>query len=742
MAGLITLKSIVDKHQPRTVECFYGVSEAGKGSDVGLRGSLIRSVFVALAALCALAAVPSAARATDAAGVLNVPTLTAPPPMDPKGAADAWKDAADAPLPWDVQHQRPSTEAATARVSTDGKNLYVRFDVTQRETLLTQQHANNVGDGTDDEVWVDLWPNGPNGFYYQFAATANGTHFQYSSENTAYAPTWDSFGAPHEGGFTVTMRIPLKIVRGTGSSAGWRIQFVRIIRSTGERQIWTYGPAQTNGDDLIYAGSLTGLAPAVASKAQPRLAVYALGAAGNEQGLATSRMGADISIPFTPTASFYSTIHPDFSNVEIDQQTIAPTAFARSYTEVRPFFTQGTNYFDNFDCDVCPFIAQLYTPAIPTPRDGYAFEGKQGPIAFAGFDAVGDGRNDGATSLRYNTPDNKWHITAQDVFANIPGGTDHTDTAGIQYSDSKHIDTYFDYGSDSGTNVLAGDRAQRYDGGAYWYTNTFGIGGSMRKLGEYYQPVDGFIQHPDIAGYAVFENKLWLFNKPDVLNSIQFGSFFDRYQGHTGGFNQTDNNVFLDVLTRNLIDVQFGVGSSYLRLSKGTFTPVSQNGVTLTWHSGSFNNPGQNENHGSSATPTTVTWYGGRFGPGMLDTWLRSSTLRVGNKATFTGEFDDTTQWLDAGGRNVQWLERYSYNYATGPDSSFSLGVRRIIGTAPLFDPSSPPSYTNAYNLSFAVHKRLPHDELYIAYGDASQLITVPQFIIKLIHYFGAEKGT
>jgi hypothetical protein len=29
-----------------------------------------------------------------------------------------------------------------------------------------------------------------------------------------------------------------------------------------------------------------------------------------------------------------------------------------------------------------------------------------------------------------------------------------------------------------------------------------------------------------------------------------------------------------------------------------------------------------------------------------------------------------------------------------------------------------------------------------VAYGDASQLTTVPQFIIKWIHYFGAEKGT
>ena len=45
--------------------------------------------------------------------------------------------------------------------------------------------------------------------------------------------------------YTVTMAIPIKIMRGSGGVNSWKVQFVRIIRSTGERQIWTYGSAQT-----------------------------------------------------------------------------------------------------------------------------------------------------------------------------------------------------------------------------------------------------------------------------------------------------------------------------------------------------------------------------------------------------------------------------------------------------------------------------------------------------------------
>ena len=134
-------------------------------------------------------------------------------------------------------------------------------------------------------------------------------------------------------------------------------------------------------------------------------------------------------------------------------------------------------------CDACPFIAQLYTPAIPTPRDGYAFEGKQGNFSFAGFDAVGTGRNDGASAVAYRSPDNQWSLTAQTVAANFPGLTDHVDTGGISFNDNKHVSAYFDYGTDHGTNVVDRTQAQRYDVGTYLYTNTFGFAASARKVG-------------------------------------------------------------------------------------------------------------------------------------------------------------------------------------------------------------------------------------------------------------------
>ena len=744
------------------------------------RGLLAAASVLALAralAMPAAAQTPSPVTSSGTVATLAIATVAAPPPLDPRADPAAWNAIPAVSLAWDVQHQRRATEPAQARLATDGRFFYARFDVKQRERLLQIQHANNVGDGTDDEVWVDFWPGGNAGFYYQFAATSNGTHFQYSSENSVYEPTWESHGSAFDGGFTVTMKIPIDILRGTGNGSTWKVQFVRIVRSTGERQIWSYAPAQTNGDDVTFAGLMAGMAPVSGARPKPRVALYGLGEAGSAaSGLSTSRAGADFSLPVTPTASFFGTVHPDFSNVEVDQATISPTAFARFFSEVRPFFTQTSNYFDNFDCDACPGLANIYTPNIPTPRQGYAIEGHQGQIAFAAFDSVGFGRIDAAESLGYKSPDNHVRYFMENVSANCslpatgacPFGRasvhDTTFANGLSYNDGKHVSGYANYGTDGGSNVAAGDQAQHYDLGTYLYTNTSGLALSTRKIGRYFVPADGLVQHPDIAGYAAYAVKLWNFTGASKLNSAGVSFYADRYHNRFGPLDQTDNGITFDALTKNRIDVTASIGSSYLlqdfdcTAATCVFSPVSQNGLGITYHSGTVSAPGNFPSHGGSSTPTSLTFNTGRFGPGRLDSWTRSTTMVAGTRGTLSLEADDTRQYLDARGRtNVQWLERASYTYAPSADSSFAIGVRRIVGTPPVVFAAAPTSCTTvativqidgslpctgAWNLSFAFHRRAPHDELYVGYGDASRLSTTPAFVLKLIHYFGAEKGT
>ena len=89
------------------------------------------------------------------------------PPLDPKAPSSTWSQATNLALPWNPVKSKPASEPTAADLTTDGHALYVRFDATQHEPIAAEQHTNDVGQGNDDEVWIDLWPNGISGYFYQ-----------------------------------------------------------------------------------------------------------------------------------------------------------------------------------------------------------------------------------------------------------------------------------------------------------------------------------------------------------------------------------------------------------------------------------------------------------------------------------------------------------------------------------------------------------------------------------------------
>jgi hypothetical protein len=683
---------------------------------------MLAAVLAALTIATARAIEPAAA----GSDLLTVPTIATAPAMDGTLSDPLWQKAATANLAYDVNFHQPAKQPTTAYILTDGRFLYVAFDVKTTASISAQEHTNGVGMDVDDEVQVDLWPGGDQGFQYKFTSTPIGTHYQFSTENNSYEPTWTSAGKINSGGFTVTMKIPLAGMRGAGKT--WRVQFIRLSPATREYLVWRGAAGQTDFNDVTYAGRLTGIPTVGSSRPKTRIAVYGLGTlAARSIGGSTSRAGADLSIPLDSSTTFVATLHPDYSNVEKDQQSISPTAFRRFFSEVRPFFTQGANFYNPFSCTGCPGIQELYTPAIPTPRDGYAIEGKEGRFNFAGFDAVGVGRNDSAQSFYYKTPNRRVQIATQRVAVNMPGFRDVTTTEGITYNNHSDFFAYYNYGVDQGTNVLDSSDNKRSDFGLGYSPPNLFAGFSIRKIGTYYNPFDGIVSHPGIAGYNVNVWHQWNYSGKAPLKWFQAYGSLDRYHGTNGALNQTDNNLGFDLLTKNYIELWGNTGSSYLLLDNGVFTPITVNSIGFGWRS-------------TTAYPTYIEYDSGRFGAGKLISWARSSVIRVGNRASITLQANDTQQHLDNGPTFTQWLERVSYSYQSGPDESFAFGVRRIIGTPPML--GGTPSFSSAFNVSFAYHKLLQHNEIYLVYGDASAFATSPQLIFKIVHYFGADKGT
>ncbi len=687
----------------------------------------------ACAAFLALATAAAQAAAPDTK--VDLPILTtAPAEQDPTD--DSWSGAASLTLDTDFAYRRPADEPTTVQIAQDGNSLDVAFTVVQRETLTASQSTNGAGVQSDDYVGVYLWPQGTHGFSYAFFANGRGTRFQTSSENSAYSPQWSALAHTTTKGYVVTMRIPLGIMR-SGGSTQWRAQFVRETVASGGLAVWTFSPTSQGAADPTFAGILSHVGGKNApSRPQPRAQIYALGEGTTAaNGGSTSRIGGDLSLPITPTASFVASLHPDYSNVELDQQTIAPSAFAYQYQEVRPFFTQAAQSFNQtFSCINCP--QTLYTPAIPIFREGYAVEGTQGPLSFGAFDAISDGRADQGDAVTYSSS-NPLHAMAasvQRVAVDTSAGLhDEVTSTALGYSwTPQHLVVYADAGTDRGTDVPDPSHGNYIQTGFGYASSTATVFAGYQSIGSEFNPVDGYVAQNDVNGYQFYGMKMLNFSPSAPLHDIMVQTYYGEFHNQFDQPDQYQLNGSLNFDFKNLATLRFAGGDQNVRTVAGEMLPFDTNSVELGYKV-------------ATVTPTYVQYSTGPYYHGRLDEWTYFTTqpLRKRVNLTLQAEENDYLTAYFGEVRSTQWLERATLDWQISKDASFDLGARRIIGisTPNAFEL---PTFTNvnASNVTVAFHVLTAKNEFYFVYGDANSLYTTPAIYLKWIRYIGAGKGT
>jgi hypothetical protein len=295
-----------------------------------------------------------------------------PLPLDPSLADPAWA-AGKIPLgsgPWEnVTTRSPSRYATTAYLLYDDKNLYVAFEAEQDGVPITaSQSTNDVGFGQDDFVGIGVDTSGTGSQTYYFEATPRGIRYEQANENTRFRPRWTAAAAIGQGKWSAVLIVPLDVIRvPRGGKQTWRFQFVRGIAARGEHLSWVWDPIMQDAasgtwplfspDTRFWPAGQLDLAASAAARPKPRADIYALASIGQDRSLVQQAngtflpmnvrwYGGDVSYPLTPTLRFVGTLNPDFSNVEIDQQTIAPQEFQRQLVEYRPFFAQGAAYIN------------------------------------------------------------------------------------------------------------------------------------------------------------------------------------------------------------------------------------------------------------------------------------------------------------------------------------------------------------------------------------------------------------
>jgi hypothetical protein len=687
--------------------------------------------------------------------------------------------------PWEnVTTRSPARLATTAYLLYDDKNLYVGFQADQTGVpIVATQTTNDVGFGTDDFVGIGVDTSGAGSQVYYFETTARGIKYEQAVENTRFRPRWSAAGRIVDGSWSAVMIIPLDVLRvPRGGQQSWRFQFVRGIAARGEHLSWVWDPIMQDAPSGIWpvfspdprfwpAGKLD-LAASAAARPNPRADIYGLASLGEDRNLFQQAngtflpmnvrwIGGDLSYPLTPTIRFVGTLNPDFSNVEIDQQTIVPQEFQRQLVEYRPFFSQGAAYI-NADSSVrapvgtdtqAPYLV-FYSPSVGPFDNGAKVEGTFddnafGALTFHGYDETTNNTfTDQAYGFQHALPGGVFTYWSDGVFANHSiAGWDDTIEDGFEARNLQNGMIYFgDYSFEDGSWVPQGhaDLAEffvdRHKGNSE-------VNCGYLDVSPNYNPIDGYTANSDIRGPQCFADYA------GAARGIKNYTLFvtgDRFLDDSGAVHQADFQYFVTAVFDNQLSldgageavgelrsysIPAGPGCTGPILFTSSFTgyPCYLDGVTQPYNL--YQIPvGYRD---GTPTPIDVAYDWGPFGDNYVHLFTIVTSRPLWRGLSLGLEYDGTYERAFSDGvLDSQWLRRISLGYSISSESTLSFELRDINGYGGF-------ATQIGNNLAVGFHERFPAgNELYVNFGSPAAGATLNRLIVKFILHAGADTGT
>ncbi|MDQ2679782.1 MAG: DUF5916 domain-containing protein [Candidatus Eremiobacteraeota bacterium] len=720
------------------------------------------------------------AAATTAAGKFNAVPAPHPLTLDPTLSDPAWQLGL---LPTADGVENLTTRSAAGNRTTtyllyDKQNLYVGFKAQQTGTpIVAAQTTNDVGFGLDDFVGIGIDTSGNGNLSYFFETTPRGIRYQQASENARYRPVWQAAGKIDGSSWNAVMIIPLSVLRiGAGSPQNWRINIIRNLASIGEHYSWAFDGIMQDGgigqgfpsfNDARFWPTLSGLqlsGAAGAARPKPRTDIYVLASGGADRQIFAQSNGSfqqenirnygiDLRYPITGTINFVGTLNPDFSNVEIDQQTIAPQEFRRNLQEYRPFFAQGANFINSNAApaggiSTAPYQI-FYSPNIGPFDRGAKVEGsfgKQsfGALSFRGYDqTTGNEFDDIAYGYKHALPDRTFLYWSDGVIAHHSlAGSDNTAEAGVAF---RNLKTGFvgalDQSFEQGTYVPAPGFARSFNGFVDVHKPNYEVNLGYDDISPNYNPIDGFTPNSDVRGPSGYVS---LIGSARGIKNYNFFAGGDRFLDRSGAIHQADVTANLNLTLNNGITLAFGPNLGYLRTydipaGPGCSGPIV--GVTfftgypcyLNGQTSRFNTLGGAIGYrDGTPDPIDVGYTEGPFGTFYLHQF-NAGTSRQFGRISLGVEYDGSFERDNSTGMlNSQQLRRISLGQTLGPDSNVSISLRSINGTGGFAVPG--------INLAASFHRKFRSgSELFVNYGTPAANATLDRFIVKYLFRFGGE---
>jgi hypothetical protein len=400
----------------------------------------------------------------------RIPKITTPIKIDGVLDEEAWNQA----LKLDVNLELKLTTNAPAPVTTvcylvyDDKNLYaafrandpdpsqIRATLADRDTPFRDDFVGLIFDTFNDERrGFEMFVN-PLGVQMDLALDETKENNQ-NEEDPNWDTLWSSAGKIDDKGYVVEMAIPfssLRFQRSQGEQT-WGLTPYRSYPRSLRHQIVS-APTDPNNDCLVcqipkltgFAGATPGrnieLDPTATAHRTDERPDFPAGPIRN--GKATGDLGLTARWGVTPNLTLSGAINPDFSQVEADvAQLDVNTRFALFYPEKRPFFLEGSDFFNSS-------FNVVHTRTVADPDWGVKLTGKEGKNAIGLFVA-----EDATTNLL------------------LPG----SQASDAETLDAHTTDAALRYRRDLGSNATLGG-VVTHRGGSGYHSDLYGIDGRWR----------------------------------------------------------------------------------------------------------------------------------------------------------------------------------------------------------------------------------------------------------------------
>ncbi|HYR27884.1 MAG TPA: DUF5916 domain-containing protein [Thermoanaerobaculia bacterium] len=303
-----------------------------------------------------------------------------------------WKSAA--PMEFDAETQPANNIVPPARtvgfMTYDRKNLYLAFIAYDPNPADIRAHlSDRDGAFSDDFVGVVLDTFNDNRRAFEFFVNPLGVQMDLiqddtnRNEDSSWDAIWSSAGRVTAEGYIVEIAIPFTSIRfpKTDAEQTWGVDMVRIYPRSARHRLGLQGQDRNRNCYLCQSSRVTGfrgITPGRDIELDPTITAQHTSSREDFPAGGLSSGGADVDAGLTarwgitPNLTLNAAINPDFSQIEADSvQLDINTQFALFFNEKRPFFLEGSDFFEG------P-LQVVYTRTVADPRFGLKTTGRIG----------------------------------------------------------------------------------------------------------------------------------------------------------------------------------------------------------------------------------------------------------------------------------------------------------------------------------------------------------------------------